>query len=211
MHELAENYVSVITSLHTYSSEHLHFFVFAFQRFFPKGVVRIDRLAACASPRQMLSPGTSPTSVFLRLANNNKIIQHPRSARPVYFVDDLREPSFGIHQETLSPKDSPSSDPGSSAQADNVRSMTGSDKSRARKMSRSSEEREMSTDVKPHPKDGSLDPELDSRGIKRKYTNDALDYPRRRATIAVRSRFLNIAAVAQVAQHMRHSQARISC
>lgn len=144
-------------------------------------------------PRLKSSPGTSPASVHFSPSGQQSIThQDPRSARIVYFVEDLADPSFGT-QETLSSEDSPNNDPSSTARVDHVRLMTGSDKSRARKMSRSSEEREMSLDVKSHPKDGSVDPEPDSRGIKRKYTNEVLDYPRRRATIAVRN--LEIAAV----------------
>jgi hypothetical protein len=77
-------------------------------------------------------------------------------------------------------KDSPNIDPGSSSTAHSnyVGSMTESVSSRARKMSQSSNEREMSTDVK-------ADPEPESRGTKRKFSTDVVDYPRRRATIAV--------------------------
>jgi hypothetical protein len=58
--------------------------------------------------------------------------------------------------------------------------------SRLRKMSQSSNEREMSTDIKAARKDSTTDPEPESRGVKRKFSSDIIDYPRRRATIAVR-------------------------
>jgi hypothetical protein len=84
----------------------------------------------------------------------------------------------------LGQKDPPNIDPGCSTpsaqlSSNYVGSMTEGVDSRARKMSQSSNEREMSTDVK-------ADPEPESRGAKRKFSTDVVDYPRRRATIAVR-------------------------
>jgi hypothetical protein len=62
-------------------------------------------------------------------------------------------------------------------------------KTRPRNMSSSSTDRELSSDVKPRRKDSdTLDGDSRSNPRKRAST-DTVDYPRRRATIAVRSRF----------------------
>jgi hypothetical protein len=73
------------------------------------------------------------------------------------------------------------------AQFQNGGLMTEDLKSRPRNMSQSSTDRELSTDVKPPRKDSDAVADSDSRQnpLKRKST-DTIDYPRRRATIAVR-------------------------
>ena len=98
---------------------------------------------------------------------------------------DFATASFDTAEAHLGLQDSP--DKVALALTNYVVSMTESVTSRARKMSQSSNERELSTDFKPPPKDeiGEAGPE--SRGTKRKFSNDAVDYPRRRATIAVRT------------------------
>ena len=130
----------------------------------------------------------SPANSDILLADNTfktSFSSSPPSAGPVFF-EDFAGSSFDIRGALLSPKDSPNSDPSLNVQLNYVGSMTDGANSRARKMSQSSNDREMSSDVKPQPKDGSLDPEPDPRGVKRKFASDVVDYPRRRATIAVR-------------------------
>lgn len=138
-----------------------------------------------------LSPALSPASDFLLPADN--IIHSSFTSSPLHltgpvFSDDLAASAFDSQETLLGAKDFPNIDPGStcSIHQNYAGSMTESVNSRARKMSQSSNEREMSTDVKLPPKDETGDPEPDSRGIKRKFSTDVVDYPRRRATIAVR-------------------------
>jgi len=125
---------------------------------------------------------SGPARDFLLTAD---ILSSPPSLES-HFFDDFVDSPFDIQGILLSPKDSPNGNPSPTAQPNYVGPMSEVVNSGARRMSQSSNEREMSTDVKPPPKDGSLDPEPDSRSLKRKYTNDVVDYPRRRATIAVR-------------------------
>lgn len=140
--------------------------------------------STCTVP---LSPALSPASDFLLPADNiihSSFSSSPQSTGPAFF-DDFAASSFGTQETSLGLKDSPNTDPGS-AQQNYVGSMTEGANSGARKMSQSSNEREMSTDVKPLPKNELGYPEPESREIKRKFSCDVVDYPRRRATIAVR-------------------------
>lgn len=65
--------------------------------------------------------------------------------------------------------------------------MTEEVKSRPRNMSLSPTDRELSSDVKPPRRGSIVDLDPDDRGnpLKRKFSTDTIDYPRRRATIAV--------------------------
>ena len=149
-----------------------------------RGAFSVKSVNMGPSPPALFSP---PASDLLPSDNifHASFSSSPQSAGPVFF-DNYAGSAFDARGALLSPKDSPNSDPSLNVQVNYVGSMTETVNSRARKMSQSSNDREMSSDVKPPPKDGSVDPEPDSRGVKRKFASDVVDYPRRRATIAVR-------------------------
>jgi hypothetical protein len=131
-------------------------------------------------PPAALSPALSPHGdLFLPDSYHPSLSSSPHASVAVYTPD---QGSSFDHQSSLNVQGF-LIDPGLVQLNDGV-SMTEDVNSRGRNMSQSSTEREMSTDVKPSRKDSTADPETEARGVKRKFTSD-LDYPRRRATIAV--------------------------
>jgi hypothetical protein len=144
-------------------------------------------------PRDMTTSSTVPLLLALSPHGDSHLSDSHYSSLPSSpyaagnaAVVENRELSFD-HQTSSKAQDLPHIDPGLT-RLDDGASMTEDANLRLRKMSQSSTEREMSTDVKPPRKDGAVDLELEGRGIKRKFSTDIVDYPRRRATIAVRIR-----------------------
>ena len=107
-----------------------------------------------------LSPADSPEFLFSADSIVPSSFSSPPQPAESVFFDDFAAASFDTSQETFSGlKDLPVTDPGPFHQ-NYAGSMTDGVNSRVRKMSQSSNEREMSTDVKLPPRDDAGDAEI---------------------------------------------------